>query len=213
MLGVPVAPRGPAALPTMADREVMSHLFAATTDDNEKVSDGAVKAISKAAAKSKEPALRDMAQWLADRLDNAESPTVKIKTLRIVTLMCKTPKAALFTQVARELTGGAVESATTFTCPTDPLHGDKPAEFVRANAKKCLEVLGGGGEKPASKSGVSEGVPPGAGGGMRSRLEQKAAQVATTAKAKAEAAAVAAVRKPLRGQRSQCACRALRIPL
>ena len=161
----------------MADREVMAKLFEATTDDDTKVPEAVVKTIVKAACKSKnEAALRDMAQWLADRLEKSESCTVKIKVLRILMQIMSQAKAAAFARIFSEVGAELVERTVSFSCEPDPVHGDKPAEYVRATASKCLAVLpakgggdGGGGAKAKGGGAKAKG---GAKGGVKGGADQ-----------------------------------------
>ena len=62
----------------MADRDLMALLYESTVDDDSKVSEKTINKLAKAASKSKEPALRDMASWLLQRL-GGDSPVVKVK--------------------------------------------------------------------------------------------------------------------------------------
>lgn len=147
-----------AAIKSMADREVMAKLFEATTDDDSKVPEATAKAIVKAACKSKnEAALRDMAQWLTDRLEKSDSCTVKIKVLRVLMQIMSQSKATTFTRIFAELGADAVEQTVSFSCEPDPVHGEKPAEYVRSTATKCLRLL------PAKGDGSSGGSSGGGG--------------------------------------------------
>lgn len=196
----------------MANREVMAKLFEATTDDDSKVPEATAKAIVKAACKSKnEEALRDMAQWLADRLEKSESCTVKIKVLRVLMQIMSQPKATAFTQIFAELGRDAVEQTVSFSCEPDPVHGEKPAEYVRSTAAKCLKLLpaksdgdanrdgahGGGGRPAAGETTVatdaepeSDGDTNGDAGGIK-----KARAKAKEAKLRMESAAAVALEK------------------
>ena len=156
----------------------LSKLFEATTDDDGKVPDTVSKPICKAAIKAKEPALQDMGKWLVDRLRNNESSKVKIKVIRVVMQMIASPKASRFGEIFKELGLDEISLTTEYTCDPDPVHGDKPQEFVRSLAVKCLMALQAF-EGPAAAGGG------GGGGGMMERA--KAAK--ESARAKVEAAA------------------------
>jgi hypothetical protein len=181
----------------MADRDVMARLLEATTDDDSKTSEATVKALAKAGSKSKEPAVRDMVSWLVRKLETTESATVKIKVLRVVTLMSSSPRAVLFKSVAAELGGEAVAAATSFSCPPDPVHGERPQEFVRTTATRCAAVLGLGPDgKAKAVAGVAgggeppEGVPPDGGGvglGLRARMAKAKEEVVAKAASALEA--------------------------
>jgi hypothetical protein len=196
----------------MANREVMAKLFEATTDDDSKVPEATAKAIVKAACKSKnEEALRDMAQWLADRLEKSESCTVKIKVLRVLMQIMSQPKATAFTRIFAELGRDAVEQTVSFSCEPDPVHGEKPAEYVRSTATKCLKLLpaksdgdadrDGGGSAAGETSATTDAEPDSdadangdTGGIKKARAKAKEARLrmesaAAVALEKAEAAA------------------------
>ena len=190
----------------MADREVMAKLFEATTDDDSKVPEATAKAIVKAACKSKnEAALRDMARWLADRLEKSDSCTVKIKVLRVLMQIMSQPKATAFTRIFAELGGDAVEQTVSFSCEPDPVHGEKPAEYVRSTAAKCLKLIpaksGGSGSADGGATTTAEPEPESAddtnsdaGGIKKARAKAKEAKLrmesaAAVALEKAEAAA------------------------
>jgi hypothetical protein len=184
----------------MADREVMAKLFEATTDDDSKVPEATAKAIVKAACKSKnEAALRDMARWLADRLEKSDSCTVKIKVLRVLMQIMSQPKATAFTRIFAELGGDAVEQTVSFSCEPDPVHGEKPAEYVRSTAAKCLKLLpakSGSGSADGGATTTAEPEPESAGetnsdaGGIK-----KARAKAKEAKLRMESAAAVALEK------------------
>jgi hypothetical protein len=160
------------------DREIMGKLFEATTDDASKVPDTVTKPICKAAVKSKEPALRDMAGWLVDRLVKNDSCQVKIKVVRVVMQMIASPKAIRFGEIFKELGVGEIEKLTEFECEPDDVHGDKPQEFVRSLAVKCLMVL------------QAFEAPSAGGGGMMEKAKAARAKVeaaASEAKHKVEA--------------------------
>lgn len=178
-------------LSRMADREIMAKLFEATTDDDSKVPEATAKAIVKAACKSKnEAALRDMAQWLADRLEKSDSCTVKIKVIRVLMQIMSQPKATAFTRIFADLGADVVEQTVTFSCEPDPVHGEKPAEYVRNTATKCLALLpakSGGGDSGAS---ADRGADSGGGGGAVAATAAAAAPGGADAAADGDASGI-----------------------
>ena len=119
----------------------MMRLFQATNDDDSKASEEDIKAISKAAIKSKEVALKDMAAWLSNRLESSGSCAAKVKVLRLVMILMSVPKAAKFHAICKDVMAASITDTVNFSCAPDPLHGEKPAEFVRASATKALRIF------------------------------------------------------------------------
>ena len=99
--------------------------------------------------------------------------------------MSAAPKAALCKQIMAEVMGEAVRALVEFSCPPHPVHGEKPMQFVRANAAKAWA-----GMESTLASDVAAPAP--SGGGMRARMEAKAAEMRARAEEMAVSTAAAA---------------------
>ena len=128
------------------DRTLMAKLYEVTSDDDSKAPEDVLKTIVKGTIKSsvKDAALQDMAQWLAKRLAT-DHCGAKIKVLRLIMMIISNPKGGRFADAVNSEALDVIRATASFSCPPDPVHGDKPAEFVRASATKCLDLLGAGG--------------------------------------------------------------------
>ena len=84
-------------------------------------------------------------RWLADSLA-ASAPDIsfkaKVKTLQFLTeVLARRWGVTIFRQTVREHGERTLIELTDFTCPDDPTHGSKPTEWVRAGAKRALQML------------------------------------------------------------------------
>lgn len=134
------------------ERAMMAKLYEVTSDDDSKAPDDVLKAIVKGTIKSsvKDAALQDMAQWLSKRLAT-DHCGAKIKVLRLIMMIIANPKGGRFADAVNSEALDVIQATVSFSCPPDAVHGHKPAEFVRASALKCLDLLGaGGGATPPS---------------------------------------------------------------
>eukprot|EP01043_Picozoa_sp_COSAG02_P024366 COSAG02_NODE_1329_length_13218_cov_16.986432_2_plen_909_part_00 len=127
------------------DRAMMAKLYEVTSDDDSKAPEDVLKAIVKGTVKSnvKDAALQDMAQWLSKRLAT-DHCGAKIKVLRLTMMIISNPKGGRFADAVSSEALDVIRATASFSCPPDPVHGDKPAEFVRASAAKCLDLLRAG---------------------------------------------------------------------
>ena len=127
------------------ERMMMAKLYEVTSDDDSKAPEDVLKAIVKGTVKSsvKDAALQDMAQWLGKRLAT-DHCGAKIKVLRLIMMIITNPKGGRFADAVLSEALDVIRATASFSCPPDPVHGDKPAEFVRASAAKCLDLLGAG---------------------------------------------------------------------
>lgn len=135
------------------DRTLMAKLYEVTSDDDAKAPEDVLKAIVKGTVKAsvKDAALQDMAQWLGKRLAT-DHCGAKIKVLRLIMMIISNPKGGRFAAAVNSEALDVIRTTASFSCPPDPVHGDKPAEFVRASAAKCLDLLGAG--RAASSPGT-----------------------------------------------------------
>ena len=90
--------------------------------------------------------LADLAgRWLADSLAASAHDTTykaKVKTLHFLTeVLARRWGVAIFKHAVSEHGERALSELTEFTCPDDPTHGSKPTEWVRAGAKRALQML------------------------------------------------------------------------
>lgn len=84
-------------------------------------------------------------RWLADSLAASAQDTTykaKVKTLHFLTeVLARRWGVATFKQAVSEHGERALSELTEFTCLNDPTHGSKPTEWVRAGAKRALQML------------------------------------------------------------------------
>ena len=143
------------------DRALMARLYEVTADDDTKAPEDVLKVIVKATVKAsvKELQLVDMAQWLGKRLAT-DHCGAKIKVLRLIMMIISNPKGGKFADAINSEAIDVIRDTASFSCPPDPVHGDKPAEFVRVSATKCIDLLGVGmGAAPAPAKSPPPGSP------------------------------------------------------
>lgn len=84
-------------------------------------------------------------QWLVDSLA-ASAPGAafkgKVKTLHFITeVLARRWGVTTFRQAVHAHGERTLVELTGFTCPDDPTHGSKPTEWVRAGARRTLQML------------------------------------------------------------------------
>ena len=123
------------------DKEDLFKLAQCTSDDDSQAPEEVVKALLGVAAKGKPPAVKELSDWLINRLGETESARVKLKVLRLMMQIMASKKGAKFKAQLREDGGPILRATTNFETEIDPEHGEKPMLFVRKSAVKCLTLL------------------------------------------------------------------------
>ena len=150
------------------DRELMAKLYQVTGDDDQRAPEDVMRAIVKASVRAKEPAMRDMATWLGKRLAT-DHCGAKVKVLRLIIMVISHPKGSKWADAFNGTEAiEQVRAAAVFSCAPDPIHGEKPAEFVRASAAKALDLLQAGQPAAAKTPPGSPAPSPAPRGGSRS---------------------------------------------
>lgn len=154
-----------------------------------------LKSLISIAAKGKPAALKEMSDWLINRLGETESARVKLKVLRLMMLVMSSKKGGKFKAQLRQDGEAILRATTAFETAPDPEHGEKPMLFVRKSAVKCLMLLDlpTTAQAPAAEAPAPAAVTPGSDLEARKKaLEERKAALSTAAAAAAPAAAAAA---------------------
>lgn len=162
-------------------------------DDDAQAPEEVVKGLLGVAAKGKPAAIKEMSDWLINRLGESESARVKLKVLRLMMQIMSSKKGTKFKAQLRQDAEAILRSTTSFETQVDPEHGDKPMLFVRKSAVKCLALLELPTEPAPSPSAAKNGTSAASTDlAQRKRaLEQRKAALA-----KEQAAATSAAASP-----------------
>ena len=157
-------------------------------DDDTQAPDDVVKALLGVAAKGKPAAVKELSDWLINRLGESESARVKLKVLRLMMQIMSSKKGTKFKAQLRQDGEAILRATTAFETQIDPEHGEKPMLFVRKSAVKCLALL----ELPTDPT---PSPAAGAGGGSAAAVDlaerKQALEQRKAALAKEQAAAAA----------------------